>query len=247
MNSFENHWEKNKSEQIPASKKKVAFQFLAPLLNSPKTEKPLVILDAGCGDGVHLDVILENEIYSKAKLAIGLDMAWSALYLSKQRHQSNYAYVKGDVGKLPFESNTFDYVFSFGVLAYTDIPFKSFGELYRVAKPGGKIGIWIYPKKEGITSALFSMVRNLCSLFGPKAIKQLANLIVPFLGILPTRSNISLKNATWKQCREIVLVNIAPKQLVFPTESEVENWFIKKNISIILKDDKSPITLWGEK
>lgn len=247
MNSFENHWNKNKSEQIPESKRKVAFQFLEPLINNSKTKKPLLILDAGCGDGVHLDVLLDNPIYAKTKLTIGLDMAWSALFSSKQRHQSDYTYVQGDVGELPFESNTFDYVYSFGVLTYTDIPFKSFCELCRVAKPGGKIGIWVYPKKNGIVGALFSTVRKLCSIFEPQGIKLVADVIVPLLGILPTRSNISLKNATWKQCREIVLVNIAPKQLVFPTESEVEDWFIKNNISIISKDNKAPITLWGKK
>lgn len=247
MNIFESHWKKNRSEQIPESKRKVAYKFLEPLLNDPRAKMPLSILDAGCGDGVHLDVLLENQIYSKAKLTVGLDMAWSAIILSKQRHQADYSYVQADVGDLPFDSDTFDYVFSFGVLAYTDNPFKSFCELSRVTKPGGNIGIWIYPKKIGIAGALFSLVRKLCSLLGPHGINILANLIVPFLGILPTRSGISLKNATWRQCREVVLVNIAPKQLFFPSESEVEDWFRINNISIIFKDHKAPITIWGNK
>jgi hypothetical protein len=58
---------------------------------------------------------------------------------------------------------------------------------------------------------------------------------------------MSLANASWKECKEIVMVNIAPTQLFFPSEEEIINWFKKKNIDIKLKDEVNKITIWGIK
>jgi ubiquinone/menaquinone biosynthesis C-methylase UbiE len=50
----------------------------------------------------------------------------------------------GDAENLPFESNTFDLGYSFGVLMLCpDVP-KAIGELVRVVKPGGEIKIMLY-------------------------------------------------------------------------------------------------------
>ena len=50
----------------------------------------------------------------------------------------------GDAENLPFESNTFDLGYSFGVLhASPDTP-KAISELVRVVKPGGEIKIMVY-------------------------------------------------------------------------------------------------------
>jgi hypothetical protein len=67
---------------------------------------------------------------------------------------------------------------------------------------------------------------------------------MPFL---PTQSKLNLKNATWSQCLEIVLVNIAPKQLYFPETAEIEEWFRINNITILEIDHDNPITIWGRK
>jgi len=75
----------------------------------------------------------------------------------------------------------------------------------------------------------------------------IADCIVPFLGLLPTRSKMSLANASWRQCREVVLVNIAPSQLYFPQEAEIEGWFAKNDVETVWRDDKAPVTLWGKK
>jgi SAM-dependent methyltransferase len=50
----------------------------------------------------------------------------------------------GDAENLPFESNSFDLGYSFGVLhASPDTP-KAIGELVRVVKPGGEVKIMVY-------------------------------------------------------------------------------------------------------
>ena len=171
----------------------------------------------------------------------------SALLASQKRGRRRWTFIQGDVGKLPFKDTQFDVVFSFGVLAYTEYPFLSFTELCRITRPGGYIGIWVYPKIGGLGGVLLAFVRKICHLTGSIGCRLIADVIVPFLGFLPTRSKLSLANASWRQCREVVLVNIALSQLYYPEPSEVEDWFVKNNVKIISRDDTAPITLWGEK
>ena len=60
--------------------------------------------------------------------------------------------LKGNIGKadarnLPFENTYFDYVYSWGVLHHSPNFSKSIQEIYRVLKPGGKVGIMVYNRK----------------------------------------------------------------------------------------------------
>lgn len=247
MNDFDQHWDKNYSKEIPPTKKVEARQFLRPLFDYEKSHSRVFVLDAGCGDGVHLEVIAKSGIVPEGSLLVGLDISMSVLRIIRQRQQGKWAFVQGDVGKMPFRDGRFDIVFSFGVLAYADSPFLSFSELCRVTRTGGCIGIWVYPKTSGVGGALFSLVRRACQATGPIGCRLIGDCIVPFLGFLPTRSKISLANASWRQCREVVLVNIVPNQLYFPDLSEVESWFPKNNVKITRRDDVAPITLWGKK
>ncbi len=247
MNNFERHWKENRASEIPASKRNVARLFLQPLFDYLDSHKPAIVLDAGCGDGVHIDAILNKSKLPEGSLVIGIDLVKSALDSSRQRGRTDCAFVQGDICKLPFRDGQFDIIYSFGVLAYTDTPFNSFSELCRVTRSGGYIGIWIYPKRGGLSGFLFSLVRRVCRASGPIGCRLIADCIVPFLSLLPTRSKITLANANWRQCREVVLVNIAPDQLQFPDLAEVENWFNSNDTVIFSRDDSEPITLWGKK
>jgi ubiquinone/menaquinone biosynthesis C-methylase UbiE len=50
----------------------------------------------------------------------------------------------GDAENLPFESNSFDLGYSYGVLHHTPNTEKAIGELVRVVRPGGEIKIMLY-------------------------------------------------------------------------------------------------------
>ena len=208
----------------------------------------LHVLDAGCGDGMHI-LTLENhpEITQNGSEILGLDLSLEALNVARSRSQKQHGFVQGDVSKLPFKSESFEVVISYGVLAYTPNPGESFESLTRVLKSGGLIGIWVYPKRTGVGGFVFNTIRGFCRLTGKGGTNFIANLIVPFLGLLPTTSRLSLKNASWKQCREIVKVNIAPEQLYFPKKEEVYKWFDDNGIELVNSEDQDEITLWGIK
>jgi ubiquinone/menaquinone biosynthesis C-methylase UbiE len=247
VNGFDRHWEENIANEIPVSKKKEAEKFLQPLFDLQKSNEPKRVLDAGCGDGVHIDALTNAGRGFNDSLIVGLDFSITALNASQRRQKTMSEFVRGDIGRLPFANNQFDIVYSFGVLAYTANPSLSFSELCRVTRKDGYIGIWVYPQIGGLSGMLLSLARSVCKLTGYAGCRFVANCIVPFLGLLPTRSKVSLVNASWQQCREVVLVTIAPDKLYFPDVSEVESWFTKNNIAIISRDDDAPITLWGKK
>ena len=246
-NEFDEHWDSNLTKDIPNSKKIIAIEFLYPILKKYNYRNEITILDAGCGDGVHANVI--HEFAKENNLQIkytGLDVSQSALRAAKNRNVE-YTFLNADISELPLKDDYFDIVFSFGVLAYMDVPTIGFEELVRVCKPSGSIGIWLYPKDNSFMGYLFLVVRKMCQKLGSKFTRVVADLIVPMLVFLPTKSGVNLKNSTWKQCREIVMVNIEPKQLSFFDEQDIKSWFKYNDVAIIFEDKINKITLWGEK
>lgn len=243
---FESHWDFNESEKIPSEKFNAADKFLRFLIEETKAKNGIRVLDAGCGDGVH-GLYLKDIDYLKGKEFFAVDISWKALYITKNRLGSSVNLLQADLANLPLKSSTINAIFSYGVLGYTSDPKKSFDELVRVLAKEGLIGIWLYPKSKSIGFKVFQMVRALCKSMGRRFTVLLANILVPFLGMLPTSSNLSVFNANWKQCREIILVNIAPAHLNFYELHEIENWFIDAGLDIVEIDDKNPVTIWGKK
>ena len=152
-----------------------------------------------------------------------------------------------DLTALTEPDNFYDIVFSFGVIAYTKDPEQSFSELCRICKPGGRVGIWIYPEPLGYKKFLFNFTKVICHYVGPFVTNRIADFIVPFLGLLPTRSKMNLANSSWKECREVILVNIAPERLAFFKRDIILSWFNKYKVQIEYEDRENPITLWGRK
>jgi len=93
------------------------------------------ILDAGCGFGQWTIGLsdLNEEVYS-------VDMDFNDLLITKTISQSlnkpNISLFSASIEELPFSDNSFDAVFSYSVLYYTDFK-KTIKEFYRVLKSGG--------------------------------------------------------------------------------------------------------------
>lgn len=102
---------------------------------------PEDILDIGCGTG---DSALKlRKVYKRANI-LGLDFAEQMLKVahSKQSWQqrlfnSNIKFVCGDAENLPFEANSFDFVFSNLTLQWCTNLDSTFAEFNRILKPGG--------------------------------------------------------------------------------------------------------------
>jgi ubiquinone/menaquinone biosynthesis C-methylase UbiE len=151
-----------------------------------------------------------------------------------------------DACQLDFPSNSFDIVFAYGVIGYTDCPQKAMQELFRVCKPNGIVGIFS-PEISGISHFGLQFLRSVASRLNNKGKSLLADLLVPFFGLVPSETKISLNNASWKQIREVILTDIAPPKLSLLSHDAITNWF-SSNLFEIFSDDKEiPTSVWGNK
>ena len=102
-------------------------------------------LDAGCGIGSH--TLLLAEAVGHAGHVIGLDLSPEFLVharenVKKSRLTEHVSFLEGDVKKLPFDDDTFDWVWSVDCVGYAPIePLPLLKELARVVTPGGSVAI----------------------------------------------------------------------------------------------------------
>jgi SAM-dependent methyltransferase len=94
-------------------------------------DRPLRILDAGCGTGGMLDLYRSWPDTE----AIGLDFSPSALGFSHGRGHERL--VGGDLTALPFRTATFDVITALDVLEHVPDDARAAAEISRVLKPGG--------------------------------------------------------------------------------------------------------------
>ncbi|OEU69366.1 MAG: methyltransferase type 11 [Desulfovibrio sp. S3730MH75] len=110
-------------------------------------------LDAGCGIGLQT-LLLAKEVEPHGHIT-GLDITPEFIqYGNKivmERGLSNQiTFREGDAANLPFEDNTFDWVWSSDCVGYpvTDNPIQLIKELKRVVKPGGTLAILAWSSQQ---------------------------------------------------------------------------------------------------
>lgn len=100
------------------------------------------VLDIGCGAGT--DLLLAAKRTGSAGRAIGVDMTPSMIERAKRAAIKAAVWEtveirRGTAEDLPVESASIDVVISNGVLNLSPDKMRSFDEIYRVLKPGGRL------------------------------------------------------------------------------------------------------------
>jgi SAM-dependent methyltransferase len=100
------------------------------------------VLEAGCGIGT------DGARFAAAGADYtGLDFSPSAFALAQRRFELERLpgrFVAGSVTALPFEDDTFDLVFSHGVIHHLPDTEAAVQEFHRVVKPGGTVVVMLY-------------------------------------------------------------------------------------------------------
>jgi len=135
------------------------------------------ILDVGCGSGRFAEVALSS---GANVVAIDYSSAVDACYSNLSNH-SNFFVIQANIYSLPFADETFDYVYSLGVLQHTPNVKESFKALIPLIKPGGKICVDYYEKS--IKSLLHPkyILRPITKKIDKKLLFKLICLLVPSL------------------------------------------------------------------
>jgi SAM-dependent methyltransferase/uncharacterized protein YbaR (Trm112 family) len=119
------------------------LEYVAP--HGPDFFRGKRVLDAGCGSGRHAHWAGR---YGAEVWAVDLG---PAVEVARRNTADlpNVHVVQADLHRLPFPEESFDYVYSFGVLHHLPEPEAAFRGLLRYLKPGGEAQIYLYWQPEG--------------------------------------------------------------------------------------------------
>jgi SAM-dependent methyltransferase len=112
-------------------------------------------LEVGCGYGRFLDVVERM-----GGTIVGVDLSTESINLAYDfvGRRPNVHLVQCDLFKLPFRRETFDHVFSIGVLHHTPDTRRAFEAIVPYARPTGQIAIWIYHPRNKVSANRWRVV-----------------------------------------------------------------------------------------
>ena len=147
-------------QRFPEMYKEWQGQFLKYMHpHGPEFFRSKKVLDAGCGNGrfAHYAGKYGAEVWA-------IDLG-PAVEVARKNTESlgNVQVVQADLYKLPFAFESFDFIYSIGVLHHLPEPEAAFTNLLRYLKPGGEIQIYLYwkPENQPIKSILLAGVAAL--------------------------------------------------------------------------------------
>jgi SAM-dependent methyltransferase/uncharacterized protein YbaR (Trm112 family) len=152
--SFGYEWQR--FPEMYAEWEKQFLDYMQP--HSPEFFKDKKVLDAGCGNGRFAYYAGK---YAREVWAIDLG---PAVEVARRNTASlkNVHVVQADLHQPPFPLESFDFIYSIGVLHHLPDPEIAFQNLLRYLKPGGQIQIYLYwqPERRSIKSALLTAVNS---------------------------------------------------------------------------------------
>ena len=100
------------------------------------------VLEVGCGLGAHSEALIRA-----GAVLTSIDLSPTSVAVTKRRLKLRNLFAEvreADAENLPFEPNTYDYIWSWGVIHHSPDTVKCAREMARVLKPGGRVGIMLY-------------------------------------------------------------------------------------------------------
>lgn len=141
------------------------------------------VLDVGCGMGRFAEVAA-----SYGANIVGVDLSVAAE--AAQRNlgdRPNTAFLQADVFKLPFRPESFDLIYSIGVLHHTPDTRAAFAQLPHLLRPGGRIAIWVYSSLRKVRYLSSDAYRHVTSKMDEERLLKLCQVAVPLGRLYRTR------------------------------------------------------------
>lgn len=139
-----------------------------------------LVLDAGCGFGRHSFFLgrFGAEV-------VAIDNSVDAV-MSTQRNtngQGRVHVVQGDLLNPPLRDDVFDVVQCFGVLHHLDEPKPVFDRLGELLKPGGRMALWVYGHRQGLTRHASNGLRGMTSNMESEELNRFSRAIASALRV----------------------------------------------------------------
>jgi len=215
----------------------------------PEDVKDKLVLDVGCGMGRFTDVVSR---WGGKVVGIDLSLAVEAAH-ANLGGRANVRILQADLFHLPFPPETFDIVYSIGVLHHTPDCEKAFRQLPKFLKPGGKIAVWVYGPMES-WERFASVYRRFTVKMPPRLLHALCYVAIPWyyvcrLPLVGSRLHTLFPVSSHPKARWRVLDTFdwySPRYQSKHAYPEVYRWFISEGlVDIELLD--FPVTVRGRK
>ncbi len=136
-----------------------------------------LVLDVGCGMGRFAEVATRWGAH-----VVGVDLSLAAEVAEENLRDRQAVFFQADVFKLPFAPESFDYIYSLGVLHHTPDCKAAFQALPGLLKPGGRIAIWLYSRYNHWYK-MSDVYRKVTRRMSPKLLHKLCYGVIPLYGM----------------------------------------------------------------
>ena len=192
VSSFGFEWNKHGRTQLDDQNSHIsedAFRRKTGL--TPQMIQGKWILDVGCGMGRFAEVVSRW-----GGNVVGVDLSRATDKAAENLgDRANVWICQANVFRLPFAPQSFDYIYSIGVLHHTPNCEEAFKTLPRLLKPEGIIAIWLYSAynkwyrmsdiyRRVTTKLPHHLLHGLCQVAGPLYYVHAGLRRIPFLGRL---------------------------------------------------------------
>ena len=138
--SFGFQWQRYDRTQLDNATCQVSeVDFLRKAGLTPQELEGKLVLDVGCGMGRFAEVATRW-----GARVVGVDLSAAAEVAARNLKDREFAAFQADVFDLPFAPESFDFIYSIGVLHHTPDCEQAVKVLPRYLKPGGKLAVWLY-------------------------------------------------------------------------------------------------------
>lgn len=165
---------------------------------------------------------------------VGVDLSYAVDSAARNLARWPNAHVaQADLRRLPFREETFDFIYSLGVLHHTPDPHQSFRALLPLLKPGGRISITLYSRYNKVYVTSTTLWRHLTTRLPSRLVYYASHLVVPlyYLHRVPLLGHAA--KAVWPisldpdpEWRVLDTFDCyTPRYQFFYTHPEVYRWF----------------------
>jgi SAM-dependent methyltransferase/uncharacterized protein YbaR (Trm112 family) len=160
-------------------------EFLYSLAVTADELRGALIFDAGCGNGR-----LTASIAEFGAEVVGMDLSASIerAQTGKRRYGAEREhfvhFVQGNVMELPFKPGVFDIIHSSGVLHHTPSVPRAFQSLLSALRPGGRVYIQLYRRREAWVGIPNALLRGITSRLPPDLLFRICRMAVPLHTVL---------------------------------------------------------------
>lgn len=225
--SFGFQWLKHDKTQLDnESSLRSEKDFMVRTRFRPEELAGKLVLDVGCGMGRYAEVATKW-----GATVVGIDLSRAVEAAARNLSDRHAVILQADAFRLPFAPESFDYIYSLGVLHHTPDCEAAVKNLPLYLKPGGELAVWLY-SAYNLWYRFSDAYRKVTRRMSPKLLHTLCYGTIPLYGIHQVLRKIPLAGRPVSGALRLLLpmsFNPDPQWRVLDTFDWYSPWYQSKH------------------